>query len=299
MYSTKQYQNFMIACFYNAHTFCLLISGQTGSNNTVCNLPYTEYFRGSCYHFVNWASHNNPGFTFLQTWQLSKLYCESINGTLLTIHDEDEAYFIKVNLFTCVTLSFFFLLLTFFVTFVNFYCYFCFICYPFSVLMVILCSFQCFCCFSYFFVNLFRIAYFWLPICNLMSYYNSHRLHVQLLFGIIMWAHKLQKTNIKKLQYYGVENIAPTVFYVDRQYTFAHDWFEDRSSPYQEGAKLVYIGLLSKSGTYTWLDGAQIRSAVLYTLLSTHLSNVTPCTNSMQICFALIYESESGVPVEA
>ena len=62
--------------------------------------PAYQYYRGYCYQLTAWAlrhyDSNLGKYDFTETWQQSADYCVTENGTLLTIKDEDEAYFIKV-----------------------------------------------------------------------------------------------------------------------------------------------------------------------------------------------------------
>lgn len=57
------------------------------------------YFRGNCYRYYQWVlRHYLPlNYTFQETWQVALDKCKSENATLVSIHDEEEAYFIQVQ----------------------------------------------------------------------------------------------------------------------------------------------------------------------------------------------------------
>ena len=58
-----------------------------------------SYYQGHCYKYVQWSRrHYEPeAFKFQETWKQSLDYCIDLNATLLSILDEDEAYFVKVS----------------------------------------------------------------------------------------------------------------------------------------------------------------------------------------------------------
>ena len=67
-------------------------------SGVTCDVDY-HYFRGNCYRYYQWVlRHYKPeNYTFQATWQKALDQCEAENATLLSVHDEDESYFIKVS----------------------------------------------------------------------------------------------------------------------------------------------------------------------------------------------------------
>ena len=64
----------------------------------LCPQDYVEW-RGFCYRYYPWAlRHYQPEeYEFQSSWQKALWQCESENGTLFSVYDEDEAYFIQVD----------------------------------------------------------------------------------------------------------------------------------------------------------------------------------------------------------
>ena len=63
---------------------------------------YYHYYRGHCYKLYQWAlrhyESNEGRYDFAGTWQRSLDHCQTENGTLLSIKDEEEAYYIQVTI---------------------------------------------------------------------------------------------------------------------------------------------------------------------------------------------------------
>ena len=63
-----------------------------------CVPPYDQYFRGSCYRYLNFVlGLRFPEYIYLKTWQRTELACMKDNASLVAINDQDEAYFLKVS----------------------------------------------------------------------------------------------------------------------------------------------------------------------------------------------------------
>ena len=64
-----------------------------------CPADYIEW-RGYCYRYYQWIlRHYTPDeYAFQTTWQSALRHCEEVeNGTMLTVYDADEAFFILVR----------------------------------------------------------------------------------------------------------------------------------------------------------------------------------------------------------
>ena len=58
-----------------------------------------HYFRGSCYHYIQWVlRHYEDRYNFQTKWQTSQDHCEQQGAMLVSIKDEEEAYYIKVGM---------------------------------------------------------------------------------------------------------------------------------------------------------------------------------------------------------
>ena len=74
-----------------------LFSDDTIQDTSLCPPDYYHY-QGYCYHYYQWVLRHyiTEDYAFQHTWQLSLEQCERENATLVSIHSEEEAYFIKV-----------------------------------------------------------------------------------------------------------------------------------------------------------------------------------------------------------
>ena len=76
---------------------CTVLHCSCPSDGVHCPEEY-EYYRGNCYRYYNWVlRHYEEQYNFQTKWQTSQEQCQRENALLITVKEEQEAYFVKVT----------------------------------------------------------------------------------------------------------------------------------------------------------------------------------------------------------